>query len=209
MKYPNWASVPHSGPPREAYRAPTQNLAPTPGAHWPAFPLALLNPSLGCGAHSTVALRVRTMRLSVWLADPRSQRSAESFLRLGHRCRVGPACQGVRQPHRRKTRADFSVGTNVGVRCAHPHLDLAALKGSSDAGSVFLFHRRHNAPTRSAVREEFWSSPPWKSQPRRRLVTGVWLVGRRAAPRNCPWHQLRTGGGGARLIAHRRSETPR
>jgi hypothetical protein len=40
MKYPNWASVPHSGPPREAYCAPTQNLTPTSRAHWPAFPLA-------------------------------------------------------------------------------------------------------------------------------------------------------------------------
>jgi hypothetical protein len=58
---------------------PTHNLAPTPGAHWPASPLVLLNLSLDCGARSTGALHVHTRHLSLWLAGPRSQRSRNRF----------------------------------------------------------------------------------------------------------------------------------
>ena len=39
----------------------TQNLAPTPRAHWPALPLALLNPSLSRGTRLSSPTSSRTV----------------------------------------------------------------------------------------------------------------------------------------------------
>jgi hypothetical protein len=60
---------------------------------------------------------------------------------------------------RRKTRAE-SVGTNVGVRRAYSHPDLAVLIRSFSVGPSALFHCRRNSPAHAAERAESQSPPP-------------------------------------------------